>query len=158
MKFLTLRYSLVLAIAIASLMAALSMADNKPKSYYARNSVHVLADKAAKKYGLDPKLVKAIIAHESWNCKVMVGETGDIGCMQIKPSTALAMNMDIVRLQTDRAYSIEQGARVLAWFKRTYGRKEPRTWYCRYNVGTGTLEGRLGQLCAKYIHRVAYSH
>jgi soluble lytic murein transglycosylase-like protein len=109
----------------------------------------------ARKYGLEPKLLRAICSVESdLNHKAINPNTFDFGIGQINDKTAKAFGIDVNRLLTDRAYSIEMTAKVLSDFKRMYGEREPDSWVCRYNVGTGILNPKRAYLCTVYLNKV----
>ncbi len=120
----------------------------------ADDSLELTIQQLSYKYGVNPKLVKAIIAVESSNCKYNYNKRSkDYGCMQINIKNIHALKLDKQRLLVDHAYGIEHGIKILAQFKR-YRHKEPLTWYCRYNVGTGKLVTRRGSLCLQYANKV----
>lgn len=77
----------------------------------------------------------------------------DFGIGQINYKTIKNFNFDQKKLLSDMTYSVEAAAIVLADFKR-FQKKEPNTWYCRYNVGTRGLD-RIRPACQKYIILVA---
>lgn len=77
----------------------------------------------------------------------------DVGISQININTIKAYNFNTDKLESDLSYSIEAGAIVLSWFYEKYQEKEPKTWFCRYNVGTAPLE-KVKSSCNKYITSV----
>ncbi len=108
----------------------------------------------ASTYGLNKQLFIAILRVESGLDHTAVNPvTLDYGIAQINHKTADAYSMDIQRLTHDRAYSIEMGAKVLADFKR-FKPREPDTWFCRFNVGTGPMTGKTAYQCEIYVQRV----
>lgn len=94
----------------------------------------IVARQEAVKAGLDPKLVLAIMWHESRDCKLLTTPKTDLGCFQIKRSTALKLHLDLSRLVTDKAYNIRAGVTILKSFKRN----KP-DWWTAYNVGYRNL-------------------
>lgn len=76
----------------------------------------------------------------------------DIGISQINYKTAERYNFDIVRLYDDVRYSIRSGAKVLSDMKKMFIEKEPKTWYSRFNCGTGGSTKRYS--CVKYLKLV----
>lgn len=60
----------------------------------------------------------------------------DYGIAQIHYDTVDRYEFDTKLLLSDLNYSVDAGAEVLKWFHRKYSKKEPKRWYCRYNVGT----------------------
>tara|TARA_R100000951_G_C2653160_1_gene185154 strand:+ start:5750 stop:6340 length:591 start_codon:yes stop_codon:yes gene_type:complete len=77
----------------------------------------------------------------------------DFGISQIYYRTARRFGIDINKLTTDLAYSIEAGARVLADFKKRYGKKD-EYWWLRYNCGTRSTTNRdTCQIYKKLVER-----
>jgi len=60
----------------------------------------------------------------------------DFGISQINYKTAKAFNLELHKLTTDLNYSVEAGARILADFKTRYGKREPSTYWTRYNASS----------------------
>lgn len=127
---------------------------------------------ASKKYKICPRLFTAIIMQESsyklnainkicYKLKMAKNEQGprvyckavDIGIAQINIKTIEAYKLNKYKLQSDLQYSINAGAKVLSWFTR-YQKTEPKTWYCRYNVGTAAFP-KIKSNCLKYKNSVA---
>ncbi len=78
----------------------------------------VLAEKTAKRYSLDPELVKAVIEIESgWNPRA-VSSRGAIGLMQLMPDTAMDMG---VRNPYDPKQNIEGGVKYLKHLLERFG-------------------------------------
>lgn len=80
-------------------------------------------------------------------------ECGDYGIGQINHKTIKSLNLDEKKLLSDLTYSVEAAAIVLSHFKR-YQKREPDTWYCRYNVGTAGRD-RIRTACQTYVTMVA---
>lgn len=111
--------------------------------------------RAAEAHKIEPKLYAAMIAVESmFQVNAYNKHTLDYGIAQINHLTAAAYGFDTIRLQTDMSYNLYAGAHILAYFKRRYAKTEPKTWYCRYNVGTGVLQGDRLEKCTKYVKLV----
>lgn len=111
--------------------------------------------RSARKYGLDAHLLAAILAQESGFRRSAVNEgSNDYGLAQINERTIAAYGFDRQRLMVDRQYAIDAGARVLADFKQRFKAREPLTYWCRYNVGTGRLVGRRAENCLVYMNKV----
>lgn len=110
---------------------------------------------SAKRHGLSPQLLTAIGgAESSYYVGAINKRTADYGIMQVNAYNIKKMKLSKKKLLTNIEYSVEQGARILAWFKRKYAKAEPKTWYCRYNVGTRPLKGSLKRICNRYIRTV----
>ena len=118
-------------------------------------NVHEVVRNAAVKYGIEPELYHAIIAQES-NYKVdaVNKKSKDYGLAQINARTAKAYNFSIERLLKDARYNAEAGAKVLHDLKKSYSKREPLTWVCRYNVGSGPMVHAKAKKCIKYINRI----
>lgn len=113
-----------------------------------------VATAEARAHSIDPLLVKAIINVESSGCvRNFNSKTLDYGCMQINIKNVTALNLDKQKLLTNPAYAIKHGVKVLKSFER-FKAKEPLTWYCRYNVGTGKLIKNRAKVCLMYADKV----
>lgn len=107
------------------------------------------------KYNIPCEIYVAIIAQESmFKVNAFNKKTQDYGIAQINIRNIKAYNIDVKKLLSDVDYSLEQGAMILAWFYKVYGKKEPKTWYCRYNIGTSTLTDKRLQSCNNYLNKV----
>jgi Transglycosylase SLT domain len=93
---------------------------------------------AARANGLDPDLLKAVIAVESGYQRDAVSPRGAVGLMQITPETASRYSSaaDAARL-SDARINIQTGARVLADLLRRFGRID--TALAAWNAGEGTV-------------------
>lgn len=127
-----------------------AVAEQSISSYHLTNPV-IVARLEASKAGIDPKLVEAILWHESRNCSMPTTDKTDLGCMQISRPTAAALGLDSQRLIQDKAYNIKAGVAILAQFKR-YKAKD-RLWWTRYNTGFQ----KLPKTKAKYAEKVGYN-
>ncbi len=74
----------------------------------------------------------------------------DYGISQINWRNVLKLKLDVDRLTTDMVYSVNQGAIILANFKKRYAHKE-KYWWVRYNCGTGSIKKKT---CNDYKTRV----
>lgn len=102
---------------------------------------------SARKHGLQERNLAAILMQESrYEMGVISGK--DYGIAQINEYNIKAYGLSKKKILVDLEYSVDAGARVLSYFKRKYAKKEPKTWSCRYNVGTGPLKV---QDCHKYL-------
>lgn len=110
---------------------------------------------AAEKYNVDAVLFVAIVQQESnFETKAYNPKSQDYGLAQINYKTARAYGLNTHRLLHDSKYNAEAGARILADIQNRYGYKEPQTWFCRYNVGSGRLIGTKAARCIKYVNLV----
>lgn len=101
--------------------------------------ITALIAQAAGRYGLEPKLLRAIAMQESSLRPNVVSHTGDIGLMQVSPRTARAFNCGDVR--PVRA-NIECAARYLAHLKKAHAKCHPRTWHTFYHSRNDVLRFR----------------
>ena len=102
----------------------------KQREYYEK-----LADEAARRHGLDPHLVRAVITAESnFNPKV-VSAAGAMGLMQLMPGTAQDMK---VSDPFDPKQNIEGGTKYLAWLSQQFKGDESKI-LAAYNWGPGNV-------------------
>jgi soluble lytic murein transglycosylase-like protein len=111
--------------------------------------------KVAKEYKLNYELFYAILKVESnLNQKAFNPKTLDYGIAQVNEQTAKLYNLNLKLLKSNRLYNLNAGAKILADLKLKYEKKEPLTWYCRYNIGTGLLVKKAAK-CIKYLNKIA---
>lgn len=110
---------------------------------------------SAHKYNLPPNLLAAVAMVES---RYYVGavnkKSNDFGIMQVNQYNIDAMGLSKKRLLTDIEYSIDSGARILAYFAKRYYVQEGRDWVCRYNIGTRKKTSALEAICKRYNKKV----
>lgn len=114
-------------------------------------AVAVLRESA--RFGFDPVLLLAVIEHESGFSKRVRGRHGEIGLMQIKPSTAKWMasrsgvSYDGEQTLEDPGKNIRVGAAYLAFLRDRFAR-HGHHYLAAYNMGQGNalraLRQRLG--------------
>ncbi len=97
--------------------------------------VERLATVAATRYGLDPRLVLAIIDVESGGDAGAVSPAGAQGIMQIMPDTARELDLDA---PFDPEANIDAGVRYLRQMLERFG--ELRLAVAAYNAGPGAVE------------------
>lgn len=137
---------------------------------YAKKLSNLIKIKS-EKYGIPAKLYTAILMQESSyrlsavnkKCAANVRiplkacKIQDLGISQINVRTIASYDLDSNKLREDLKYSVEAGAKVLAWFHKTYSKREPKTWFCRYNTGTAALS-KIKPACDRYIKLVQRWH
>jgi soluble lytic murein transglycosylase-like protein len=94
-----------------------------------------LADAAAKKYGLPPSLVRALMRAESGFQPRAVSPKGAIGLMQLMPETAKILGVD----PHDPAQNVDAGARYLRDLLIKYN-LGLRHALAAYNAGEGAVQ------------------
>ncbi|NOZ25603.1 MAG: lytic transglycosylase domain-containing protein [Nitrospirae bacterium] len=117
---------------------AFSGTDGTAYEYRSEASIEeykVIAEKTAKRYALDPDLVKAVIEMESgWNPRA-VSSRGAIGLMQLMPETAADMG---VSNPYDPEENIEGGVKYLKRLLRRFG--DIRLALAAYNAGPSVVK------------------
>jgi len=85
---------------------------------------------AAKKYGVDEKLVHAVIKTESTYRKAAVSNKGAVGLMQLMPATASRFGVED---RMDERQNIEGGVKFLKFLLNTF--KDTKLAVAGYNAG-----------------------
>ncbi|KIX11735.1 lytic transglycosylase [Dethiosulfatarculus sandiegensis] len=111
-----------------------------------------LIKKAANKHGLDPNLVKAVVATESDFNPACVSSAGAQGLMQLMPETAKDLG---VENPFDPAQNIEGGARYLSWMLKRFDGNLNKA-LSAYNWGPSNVEagGKLPLETKNYLKKV----
>lgn len=106
-----------------------------PQSIAGPSDLASIAERAARKHGLDPGLVMAIIAVESNFKSTAVSPKGARGLMQLMPGTAVAMGVDD---SFDPEKNVDGGSRYLSTLLQLYG-GDMRRALAAYNAGPGAV-------------------
>lgn len=110
--------------------------------------------RACVKNKINCEIFTAILAQESmFKTSAVNTRTKDYGIGQINKRTIAAYGFCEQKMVTDRQYSINAAAEVFSYFQRRYGAREAK-YFCRYNVGTKSLQGNLGTACDNYVQKV----
>jgi soluble lytic murein transglycosylase-like protein len=110
---------------------------------------------AALRHGLSPGLYLAIVTHESrLDLQAYNTKTHDTGLAQVNRQTAKTWKLDALRLKHDYKYNLNSGALILADFRRRYESREPKTWPCRYNLGSKPIVGPRLAACLRYLDKI----
>jgi soluble lytic murein transglycosylase-like protein len=102
--------------------------------------LEALAAEAARRHGLDPELVLAVVAVESAFQPTAVSRKGAQGLMQLMPATARSLG---VRDAFDPAANLDGGARYLSALIAHYG-GDLRRALAAYNAGAGAVARHKG--------------
>jgi soluble lytic murein transglycosylase-like protein len=97
--------------------------------------VRDLVDSAARKYGLPPELVRAVVAVESASRPDAVSPKGAIGLMQLMPATAKELGADPKVI----AQNVDAGTRYLRDLLLKYDQRMFHA-LAAYNAGPGAVE------------------
>lgn len=100
------------------------------KKKLTRWEINHYVHQAAKKYGVDEKLVHAVIKTESTYRKSAVSKKGAVGLMQLMPATAERFG---VSDRLDEKQNIDGGVRFLKFLLDTF--KDPKLAVAGYNAG-----------------------
>lgn len=113
----------------------------------------LLISKTATKYDIPRPLLSCMLKIESTYNQAAISNTMDYGMAQINIQNIRRFKLDHAKVINSVQYNVDFGAKLLAHYQERYKDLEPRTWACRYNIGTGSLT-RLGAACEAYLERL----
>ena len=96
----------------------------------ADGDIDSMVRQAAQKYGVDPKLVSAVVEAESGGDQSVISSAGAIGVMQLMPETAASLGVD----PYDTRQNIEGGTMYLSRMIKNFG-GDLRKAVAAYNAG-----------------------
>jgi len=112
-----------------------------------------LVHKIALQHNIDPKLFEAIIRQESsFKVNAINLRSQDYGLGQINIRNIRSLGLDKHRLTTDPTYNLTHSALILQRIQRLYAHEDQ--WWCRYNVGYGSLSSKRIKRCMHYAAMV----
>jgi len=100
------------------------------KTFSSEGDLTDLVRQAAQKYGVDPKLVSAVVEAESGGDQSVISSAGAIGVMQLMPETAASLGVD----PYDKAQNIDGGTKYLSQMLNNFG-GDVRKAVAAYNAG-----------------------
>ncbi len=120
--------------------------ENLPATFSSK--ARIIADAVVKeslKYRMDPLLITAVIASESRFNPLIIGPVGEVGLMQLRPSTAqwIAKTMGLpwkgARSLRNPLYNISLGVAYLSYLKKRFSPKNGLRFLAAYNMGEVAL-------------------
>src|SRR5208282_1207416 len=113
-----------------------ALAPPKAPMIYSSKDFTPIIEPAAKKYGLDPELVKAVIHQESMEDPNAASGKNAHGLMQLRPSTAKQYGVKDI---TDPEENVDAGAHYLADLIKRYDGDIPKA-LAAYNAGPDAVD------------------
>jgi soluble lytic murein transglycosylase-like protein len=125
----------VLKPQVTTVVAPLKPVKKKLTVVYTQEMIMYLAQKSAKRHGVDPKLVKAVIKTESSFKTYAISSKGAVGVMQLMPVTAERFG---VIDRTDPVQSIEGGTKYIKHLLEIFN-NDKKLALAGYNAGENAV-------------------
>jgi soluble lytic murein transglycosylase-like protein len=123
-----------------------------------------MIDRVGQRYGVDPRLLAAMVRTESGGRMAAVSNKGALGLMQVMPATARSMGVaDPGAMLSDPELALSAGAAYLKRLQARIGNNVPLV-VAAYNAGPGAVmkagmrvpsiretQGYVGQVMSRYI-------
>lgn len=87
------------------------------------------------------------LVDDSYHCVIT-----DFGIAQIHHKSIARLHLDKSMLLSNLEYSVDAGAKILSSVLK-FKTKEPKSWFCRYNAGTGSFKN-IKKTCLSYKSKV----
>ncbi len=128
-----------------------TISKNLPKKFASQaKAITEAILKEAKNHGMDPYFVMAVISGESSFNPIAVGPVGEIGMMQIRPTTGKWMAEKIKfkwkgeKTLRDPVSNIKLGTAYLAWLREKFD-NHGQLYLAAYNMGPKSVKNALGK-------------
>jgi hypothetical protein len=125
-----------------------------PKAKADRVKLHPLISQTARRHGVEPALVHAVVSAESAYDPNAVSRAGAIGLMQVMPATAADYGVPDSSALFDPAVNVNTGVRHLKRLLGKYGNDYGRV-IMAYNAGEGVVDRRGGNVT--YAETLGYT-
>jgi soluble lytic murein transglycosylase len=126
------------AVLIVLLMPITTISDSENRLHYSKQEIRRAVAFYARRYRLDPALLRAVIKAESDFRQHVVSKKGAVGLMQLTPDTAATLRVANIY---DSVENIRGGARQLRRLLNLYQGNLPLA-LAAYNAGVNRVKGR----------------
>jgi soluble lytic murein transglycosylase-like protein len=128
----------LMAVLIVVVVPTATNSDVESRQHYSQQEIRRAIVFYARRYRLDPALLRAVIKAESGYRQHVVSRKGAIGLMQLTPDTAATLRVANVY---DSMENIRGGAKQLRHLLNLYGSDLPLA-LAAYNAGVHRVKGR----------------
>ncbi len=109
------------------------------KAMHDKTTIHALISRTARRQGVEPALVHAVVSAESAYNPKAVSRAGAIGLMQVMPATAVDYGVSNPSALFDPTVNVDTGVRHLKRLLRKYRNDYGRV-IMAYNAGEGVVD------------------